>query len=298
MGGPSAEREVSLRSGRAVAQGLREAGYRVAEIVVDERRLDMPSTVDGVFIALHGEFGEDGQVQRLLEERRLPYTGSGPEASRKAFDKRLSKQALAGAGIRTPAGEIVRPGETGSLPLPAVVKPACQGSSLGVSLVFDESERLAALRNAWRYGDAAIVEAFVAGRELTVGIVGERTLPVVEILAGDGWYDYGAKYVSSRTRYEAPASLASAETRACRRAALQTFRALGCRGFARVDLRLSGQDRRPYVLELNSIPGFTASSLLPKAAAVSGCPFARLCDRIMRLATLDGGERRLDDVAG
>jgi len=283
-GGPSKEREVSLRSGAAVATGLREAGYDVIEIDVKDCTLDLPPGVEGVFIALHGEFGEDGQVQRLLRARGVPYTGSSPESSALAFDKKRTKAALVKKGIPTPEYEVLVRGDRRKLALPVVVKPARQGSSLGVYRVFSDGEWEAALTGALAYDNEVIVEKYIEGRELTVGIVGKDVLPVVEIVAPDGWYSFDAKYSGGRTRYLVPAPLSLDLARECSEVASRTFAALGSRGMGRVDVRLA-TDGKPYVLELNNIPGFTATSLLPKAAQAAGIGFAELCDKIMRLAT-------------
>ena len=283
-GGPSSEREVSLRSGSAVAQALRSCGYTVAEIDVTAAALpDLPADTDVVFVALHGDFGEDGQVQALLEARGIPYTGSDPASSRASFDKRISKRLLEKAGIPTPAYELLRRGAARSLPLPVVVKPPCQGSSIGVHRVFQEADWQPALQDALAYGEDALVEAFIAGRELTVGIVGGDALPVVEIVAPGGWYDYTAKYTPGTTEYRVPAPIPEPVASRCQDIALRTFAALGCRGLGRVDLRMA-EDGGLFVLELNNIPGFTATSLLPKAAQLAGMDYAKLCDRIVKLA--------------
>ncbi len=284
MGGPSSERAVSLNSGRAVANGLRQAGYAVTEVDVTGRALNLPAGMDAVFVALHGEFGEDGGVQGLLEEMGIPYTGSGPESSRYSFDKQLSKKTFVQNGIPTPRYEILRSGESRTLALPVVVKPPCQGSSIGISRVLCEAEWEPALREALRFGPEVLVEEYIAGRELTVGIVDREALPVVEIVAPDGNYDYESKYTKGRTQYLVPAPLSPAASDACRAIAMRTFDALRCRGLARVDFRLSTEGEL-YVLELNNIPGFTETSLLPKAALCAGMTFPLLCDRILRAAT-------------
>lgn len=283
-GGPSAERDVSLRSGAAVARGLREAGYDVTEVDIRGHSVRIPAGTEAVFIALHGEFGEDGQVQRILEARSIPYTGSGPAASAAAFDKRLAKEILHRNGIPTPEYEVLRRGDTRRLPLPVVVKPPCQGSSIGVYRVFRREQWRAAIEGAFAYDDELIAEKYVKGRELTVGIVGTDVLPVVEIVAPAGWYSFDAKYSGGRTRYLVPAPVPASVARRCADAARRTFAALGCRGMGRVDLRLAN-DGQAYVLELNNVPGFTEFSLLPKAAQAAGMSFAELCDRIMSLAT-------------
>jgi len=283
MGGPSSEREVSLRSGRAIASALSCRGYEVIAIDVTRPALDFPLDVDAVFLALHGTFGEDGEVQQLLRERGLPYTGSGPEASRLAFNKVETKICCEHAGISTPAYEILEPDQARTLPLPVVVKPIREGSSVGIHRVFEEAAWEAALADACRYNNQALVETFIPGRELTVGIVGDETLPVIEIRAPDGYYDYAAKYTQGVTEYLVPAPLSDEATRQCQAMARRAFEAVGCCGLGRVDFRKD--DQGPiYLLEINTIPGFTETSLLPKAARVAGMEFPDLCERILSMA--------------
>lgn len=284
-GGPSSEREVSLNSGAAVAHGLREAGYTVTEIDVQTRQLDLPADIEAAFIALHGEFGEDGQVQTLLEERHIPYTGSNPDASRASFDKRLSKALFVKNGIPTAAYETLGAQGRRTLPLPVVIKPPCQGSTIGIHRVATETEWAPAFADALRYDSEAIVEDFIPGRELTCGIVGTQTLPVTEILAPDGWYDFAAKYQEGQSRHLCPAPIDEATTRRCQELARRVFDTLGCRGLGRVDFRLTDAGEL-VVLELNNIPGFTKTSLLPEAARAAGIGFSTLCARIMEQATL------------
>lgn len=281
-GGVSAEREVSLRSGAAVAKGLREAGYRVTEVDVTDRTLVLPEAIDAVFIALHGHFGEDGEVQAILDDMGVPYTGAGVAASRAAFDKIVTKDRLCAAGIPTPEYRVLDGEAASPLSRPVVVKPACQGSTIGIHCVREPGEWAAACADAARHG-RALVETFIPGRELTVGMAGETALPVGEIIAPDAWYDYEAKYTSGRTRYVFPAELDEFVARRCRALALETFRVMNCRGLARVDFRLP-VDNAPTVLEINTIPGFTETSLLPKAAAAAGIGFAELCAKIVELA--------------
>jgi len=288
MGGPSAEREVSLRSGRAVAAGLERAGYSVSGIDIRGRGLDMPAHVEAAFIALHGEFGEDGGIQAELDGRGIPYTGSGAAASMAAFDKVLSKRRFETCGIPTPAYAVLSGDGVIPMPPPLVVKPPRQGSSIGCSIVTEAGSWDVAVREALKYEPTILVERYIEGRELTVGILGNEALPVIEIVAPGGNYDYTAKYTAGRTRYLAPAPVSRGEDAACRDVAMRVFKALGCRGLGRVDIRLGG-DGVPYVLELNSIPGFTETSLLPKAAACAGIGFPELCGRIMELAMFDRG---------
>lgn len=284
-GGFSAEREVSLESGAAIAGGLRKAGYTVTEIDVTAPDFIIPEGIEAVFIALHGEFGEDGGVQARLTELRLPYVGAGIEASRIAFDKILTENCLRKAGILVPESEVLCRGDEPSMEPPAAVKPPRQGSSVGCSLVFDESEWPLALADAFQYDDEILVQRFIPGREFTVGVVDGTVLPIVEIITAAGWYDYTAKYKVDTTRYVIPAELDAATASRMQKTALKTFEALGARGFGRVDFRMTPEGEQ-YVLELNSIPGFTSHSLLPKAAAAAGIEFSALCDRIMRTAAL------------
>ncbi|MDI6775255.1 MAG: D-alanine--D-alanine ligase [Verrucomicrobiota bacterium] len=293
MGGPSAEREVSLRSGTAVAAALERRGYAVVAVDVTDHTLNLPAGTEAVFIAMHGEFGEDGMAQNLLERRGIPYTGSGPRSSAVSFDKVQSKKILVKQGIATPEYEVLRAGDRRTLSLPLVTKPARQGSSIGAHRVFDEAGWDPAIRDTFLYDREAIVERYIAGREMTVGIVGDEALPVIEIRAPDEWYSYAAKYTKGRTEYLVPTPIGEQAARQCRTLALNTFRSFGARGFARVDLRLS-IGGRACVLELNSIPGFTETSLLPKAAAQAGMDFEELCDRILRAAACGVAEAIAD----
>jgi len=287
-GGVSAERDVSLRSGAAVANGLREAGYKVTEIDVTGRALSLPEGTDAVFIALHGDFGEDGGVQKILDGMGVPYTGSGVAASHASYDKITTKEHLVAAGVPTPEFKVVNDSENSPLPLPVVVKPACQGSTIGIHCVREPGEWAAACADAQTHG-RALVEAYVPGRELTVGVVGDLALPVGEIIAPDAWYDYDAKYTSGKTEYIFPAALDEEVAQRCRELALETFRVMGCSGFARVDFKLP-ESGEPTVLEINTIPGFTETSLLPKGAAAAGIGFAELCKRIVELAVTGEGD--------
>lgn len=281
MGGVSAEREVSLASGAAIARALKSRGYRVTEVDVMTGAFPVPAGIDLAFIALHGTYGEDGQVQSYLRSQRVPFTGSDEKASLLAFDKILSKQMFEKRGINSARYEVLRRGQPRTLPLPVVVKPPRQGSSIGLTRVMSEEDWTRAVTVAGEFDDEMLVEAFIDGRELTVGIVGEEVLPVVEIRAPDGHYDYRAKYTKGLTEYVCPAPLDAEMTRACQAIAWQTFVALGASGLGRVDVLMS-RDGHPYVLELNTIPGFTETSLLPKAAAAAGISFVDLCDKIVR----------------
>ncbi|MBI9020409.1 MAG: D-alanine--D-alanine ligase [Verrucomicrobia bacterium] len=284
-GGFSSEREVSLKSGMAVAAGLREAGYLVTEVDVTGPDFTIPEGIEAVFIALHGTFGEDGGAQARLEALGIPYVGAEAESSRISFDKLLTETALRETDIPVPESETLRAGQPRSLSLPLVVKPPRQGSSVGCHIVFEESEWDAAFADALQYDQEILVQQYIPGREFTVGIVDGTVLPVVEIVTGGGWYDYIAKYEVDTTRYVVPAELDAEKVAEMQAMALRTFETLGARGFGRVDFRMS-PDGDLFVLELNTIPGFTSHSLLPKAAGAAGIDFPSLCDRIIQTASL------------
>lgn len=288
MGGCSSEREISLTSGRAVLQGLREAGYQAVPVILDAPRIDgLLGGLQAVFIALHGGYGENGGVQADLDAIRMPYTGPGSRASRTAMDKIATKRVLQKVGVPTADFEVLPRGvDRTNLPLPVVVKPPRDGSSVGISRVMNPSEWASALTEARSHDDQGevLVETYLAGREWTVGIVGTTTLPVIEIQPPDGWYDFRAKYTQGASRYLFPEGPeVDGLTERCREYALAAFRATGCRGLGRVDFRVL-PDGRPYVLEINTIPGFTPTSLLPKAASKAGLSFPQLCDRILSMA--------------
>ena len=300
QGGIGREREVSLQSGRCVAEALRATGLDVVTSDIhpgDLTALDDDS-IDVFFIALHGEFGEDGQLQEILEGRGLAYTGSGPEASRLAFDKTASKRLFAQASVPTapdvafgPDGDVARlEALLGPLGERFVVKPVHQGSSVGVYIVSTVPEAVAAARRvADEFGDC-MIESFVEGREMTVGVVGRQALPIIEIRSRSGFYDYHAKYVDEQTEYLFDTVEDAHVRQRVSESALACFDALGCRHFARVDLILAA-DGLPYVLEVNTIPGFTTHSLLPKAAARTGLYMSELCVRIAEQACATKGSR-------
>ncbi len=285
MGGVSAEREVSLNSGKAIAEALRATGYLVHEIDLVSRSLDLPDDVAAVFVALHGEFGEDGEVQSLLRDRDLPFTGSGVAASRLAFDKVASKERFEAAGIPTPAYEVLEKGMEPTQSFPLVVKPVRQGSSVGIHRVLQAQDWPAAFEDALQYDARVLVEQYIEGRELTVGVVDGEALPVLEICAPEGNYDYRAKYTAGLTSYKVPAPIDDACAQECQARAVRAYEALGCESVARADFRMN-RDGELYILEVNTIPGFTATSLLPKAARAAGIAFEALCDRIMQSARI------------
>lgn len=292
-GGVGREREVSLESGRCVAEALRQGGLEVvtSDIRPDDMQVLERRDIDVFFPALHGEFGEDGQLQKIFEERHLLYTGSGPEASRLAFDKMESKRLFARAGVPVPAVvEFGRGADPARLEAQLqtlgerfVVKPLRQGSSVGVSIVNGGREAVdAARRVREEFGDC-MIESFIAGRELTVGVLGRQALPIIEIRSQTGFYDYHAKYVDHRTEYLFDTIEDQSVRSRIGQAALACFDALGCRDFARVDFILR-DDGTPYALEVNTIPGFTTHSLLPKAAGRIGLSMSELCVRIVQTA--------------
>ena len=282
-GGPGKERDVSLRSGAAVAKALRAAGARVEEIDVTTPDIALPGCLDIAFNIIHGTFGEDGQLQSLLHDQGIPYTGEGIEGSRTAFDKILSKEAFDRAGVPTSKWEKIRQGQTPSLHLPYVVKAPRQGSSVGVHIIRDAAALPAALEDCFQYGDEVLIESFFAGRELTVGILGGEALPVVEIVPRDGVYDYDHKYTSGASEYFVPAPLTDAESTSVQSTACAAHSALGLEVYSRVDILLAA-DGSMSVLEINTIPGMTELSLLPKAAAVAGLNFPALCEEIAGLS--------------
>ena len=283
MGGPGAEREVSLRSGAAVGRALRAAGAEVTEVDLTSTSVDLPAGIELAFNMIHGTFGEDGQLQAILEKKGVAYTGEGVAGSRLAFDKILSKKKFDAAGVPTAKWEILQPGQAPTLPLPFVVKAPRQGSSVGVHIVKDTPGILPALEDCFQYGDEVLVEEFFVGRELTVGILGEEALPVIEIVPHEGFYDYEHKYTKGASDYHVPADIGEAHTAAVQKAALAAQRALGLKVYSRVDVLLAS-DGRLNVLEINTIPGMTETSLLPKAAAVIGLDFPALCERIADLS--------------
>lgn len=293
MGGTSSEREVSLVSGDNIAKGLESLGkYEVFRVDLTENDLAaMPKDIDAAYIALHGGWGENGGVQRALDALHIPYTGPGAEASRIAMDKVKTKLVLEMNGVPTAKWSLASAGtEASPLPLPVVVKPPCDGSSVGISKVSRPEEWRGALDAALAAQGGkgeVLVEEFIPGREMTVGIIDGEALPVLEIVAKNGWYGYEEKYNSNETKYpfyeEEPLAGKLKET------ALKAYGAVGCRGVTRVDFRVSPLGRC-YVLELNTSPGFTSHSLVPQAGMRTGLSFAQVCDKILAAAKCDDGE--------
>ena len=326
MGGTSAERDVSMATGREIARALRENGHEVVAIDTASGRLiegvgtspDLPGGVgltppsegelaaiyggevapglgeltevretEVVFVALHGGAGEDGRLQALLDLVGVAYTGSGCLGSALAMDKLVSKQLFDQAGIPTPPW-LIAPVEASAIDTeldgyPVVVKPSREGSTVGVSFVRSSDELEAAIELAAGYDGPVLVEKFIPGRELAIGVLGDEALPIVEIRPSHEIYDYECKYTYGKSQYEVPAPLSSQVTEEIQALALKAHRTLRLSGYSRIDFRLD-PDERPWCLEGNSLPGMTATSLLPKAAAAEGTPFNALCDRIVELA--------------
>lgn len=287
LGGLSAEREVSLRTGRAVLTALGEAGYQVVAIdagrdlaarLVEER-------VEVAFIALHGRFGEDGTVQGLLELLGVPYTGSGVLASSVAMDKVTTKKLLLHQGIVTPDFTVFRAGDDRAAlrrnwrRYPLVVKPAREGSTIGVSIVQGEGDLDAALDEGLRHDRTVLIEEFIAGAEVTVGVLDGEALPIIQVVPKAGFYDYANKYTAGRTEYLLPAPLPAAIYAQLQQQAAAAYQALGCSGAARIDFMVRGE--QTFCLEVNTIPGMTETSLLPKAAGHAGLSFGELAQRIL-----------------
>jgi D-alanine-D-alanine ligase len=293
-GGRSSEREVSLRTGAACAEALRSVGHDVTLVDVD---LEVAATlrrlgIDVAFVALHGRYGEDGCIQGLLESMGIPYTGSGVTASALGMDKALSKRVFAGLGLsvvdhRTFPRERATEIRARDLPfgLPAVVKPSGEGSSVGVHVVKDASALAAACADAARYKGDVIVERYVKGTEVDVAVLDGKALGAVEIAPEREFYDYAAKYTAGTTHYHVPPRIPESQVRAACDAAESAHRSLGCSGVTRVDF-IVAPDGTPYVLEVNTLPGMTATSLVPKIAAGAGLPFPELCLRILEGASL------------
>ena len=287
-GGRSAERDVSLASGRQVVAALEHAGFAVTPVEVgsDLRHLlrELDPRPDVVFNALHGRFGEDGAIQGVLDWLGIPYTHSGVRASALAMDKAAAKAVFAAAGLPVARGRLVDVAELehrDPLPIPYVVKPVNEGSSVGVHIVREGDNRRARIAAEWRFGPAAMVEEYVPGRELTVGVMGDRALVVTEIQADAGaFYDYESKYAAGGSRHTLPAPIHEAAAEQAREIALRAHRALGCRGASRADFRYddtAGEPGRLVLLEVNTQPGLTPTSLLPEQAAHLGIPFPALC---------------------
>ncbi|MFH1128625.1 MAG: D-alanine--D-alanine ligase [Candidatus Omnitrophota bacterium] len=296
MGGPSTEREVSLKSGKSVYEALKQASLDTVSIdivtdnVDEDIKLISSYDLDCAFLALHGRFGEDGTIQEILDYLGIPYTGSGAMASRLSMDKVISRKVLEVYGLAVPKYKVIKKDLynkndqlRNNFVFPMVAKPATHGSSIGLSIIDKPEELIGSIDLAFKYDDTIVLEEFIAGRELTVGILDNKALPVVEIIPRNRFFDYEAKYHQGMTEYRVPASIDETVVKKVQAAALKTHQLLGCFGCSRVDIILA-KDNSPYVLELNSIPGFTPTSLLPKAAKSAGIEFNELCLRLIELA--------------
>jgi D-alanine-D-alanine ligase len=290
LGGKSAEREVSLKSGAMVLEALRGQGVDAHPFDPAERGLDalIAERFQRVFIALHGRFGEDGTIQGILEWLGIPYTGSGVLASALAMDKVRTKRLWSAEGLPTPPYRVLG-GDTDlkavakRLGVPLMVKPAAEGSSVGMSKVRAAADLKKAYALAVNYDPVVIAEKFIEGVELTVGILGEQVLPIIKLETPRDFYDYEAKYVADDTRYLIPSGLAARKESEVQALCLKAYRSLGCRGWGRVDLMLNRQGR-PYLLEVNTSPGMTDHSLVPMAARAVGMSYPELCRRILEAA--------------
>ena len=293
MGGLSAEREISLRTGTAALNALQQLGYQAVGIDVGR---DLPGQLREVgcevaFIALHGRFGEDGRVQGLLEMLQIPYTGSGVLASSMAIDKVVTKQMLLYHELPTPGFDFMRPGDSGESlfrrckHLPLIVKPSREGSTIGISIARSREALRHGIDTAAALDGTVLVEQFIDGAELTVSVLNGRPLPIIQIVPKSGFYDFQAKYTAGETEYLLPAPIDAVSYQRVQQAAVEACRALGCRGAARVDFML--REREFYCIEVNTIPGMTETSLLPKAAAEAGIDFKQLVEAILLDAGLD-----------
>jgi D-alanine-D-alanine ligase len=292
-GGPSAERDVSLQSGAAVARSLRSLGHQVTEYDPQQGMLDGIQTdrFDVVFNALHGTFGEDGQVQSLLDDLGLPFTGSDAMVSRLTMSKSATKEQLRAAALPTPEYAVIESTESAEsirrkasvIGYPMVIKPDAEGSSLGVTIVPSDLDLPAALTRCFHYGSLGLMESCVHGQEWTVGLIDDEVLPPIQIVSPSEFYDYESKYISEKTEYLFETNLPPVVLETLQQIALEATRSIGTRGIVRVDFRLD-RFHQPWVLELNTVPGMTSHSLIPKGAAKVGISFEEVCQRAIQSA--------------
>jgi D-alanine-D-alanine ligase len=296
MGGPGSERDVSLATGRGVVKALRSLGSEVSEVDVKGADFDLPADIELAFLTIHGTFGEDGQLQQILEDRGVPYTGEDVAGSALAFDKIRSKEMFRQQGVPTPHWQTINVGQRPTIPIPVVIKAPRQGSTVGVHIIRNEREIDAAIADASTYDRELLVEKFIPGRELTVGILGDQVLPIIEIIPKGGFYDFTNKYpflnpsAGGAAEHVCPAKIDPEKTEEIQQLALRAFRALGLKVYARVDVLLP-DDGAATVLEANTIPGMTEASLLPEAAAVAGISYPELCARIIELSAKRRGAK-------
>jgi D-alanine-D-alanine ligase len=287
-GGPGSEREISLASAKGVKAALEQLGVTVLEVDVRDDKLAVPANTLIAFNLIHGTFGEDGQIQAILDERGIKYTGEDAAHSQLAFDKITTKQRFIERRVPTAKFEVLKPDQQPTLPLPIVIKAPKQGSSVGVHIVKQQSDLQTSLDDVQTFDKTILVEEFVPGREFTVGILGDQVLPVIEILPQTGFYDWKAKYPflyggTGGANHACPANLTDSERELVQKTALAAHRALDLQTYSRVDIILS-EDGVPYVLEINTIPGMTPSSLLPEAAKATDIDYPALCARIIELS--------------
>ena len=289
MGGPSSEREISLKSGNCVLNALKAAQLNATAFDVNRELPDrlIKEKIDLVFIALHGKPGEDGTIQGMLDILNIPYTGSGVLASALSMDKIVSKRLFRIAEIPTPEFRVITKDKSCiTNPLknfPIVIKPSTEGSTIGISIVRKEGEFKKALETAFRYDNHIICEKYIDGKEIAVGILGNKALPIIEIIPKSGFYDFNAKYRKKFTDFVVPAELEKGKSVKIKQIALRAHKILGCSGMSRVDMKLD-YELNPYVLEVNTIPGLTETSLLPKAAHAAGISFKELCLKLLDTA--------------
>jgi len=292
LGGDSPEREVSLRSGEAIAEALRKAGHTVSTLDPADKNFAnvlLDSRPDCVFIALHGGAGEGGIIQGFLEMVGIPYTGSNPESSAICLNKIATKRILSACGVPTPPFHVLEGSISASrspFGFPVVVKPARLGSTVGISIVKRKADLLPAVRRARRYDRDVLLERFIAGTEITIGVIGNdrlRILPAIEIRTPTGFYDYHAKYIPGGSTHIIPPRLPARVVKRAQGEAARAFRILGCAGMARMEMIVDGGGT-PFILDVNTIPGFTRTSLFPEAAAAAGISFGDLCQTLIALA--------------
>ena len=303
FGGRSAERDISLMSGMGVLKALHDQAIDAHAFDPAKRSLAelAAEKFDRVFIALHGRYGEDGTLQGALEQLEIPYTGPGVLASAIAMDKAMTKRVWLHSGLSTPDFVMLNADSDwkmiiARLGLPLIVKPAHEGSTLGLTKVKSADELPAAYTMAAKFDKAVMAEQFISGMELTCPVMGyadsARALPVVRIVAPDANYDYQNKYFSDETQYLCPSGLPPAQEKQIQELALQSYRTLGCRGWARADVMVRESDNQPFLLEINTSPGMTSHSLVPMSAAAAGMPYEKLCVEILRMAALDLGQSK------
>lgn len=293
LGGQSSERPISLKTGHAIFGALNRRGFNVVEIDVgpDVAQKLKAEGVEVAFLALHGPLGEDGSMQGLLEVMGIPYTGSGVMASAIAMDKRVTKELLRFHQVSTPAwteltaADIAAGRMSVDIEFPVVVKPVTEGSTVGIHIVPEPAQLEEALHDSQKYGDRLLIEQYISGREVTVGVLDGQVLPVIEIVPHSGFFDFAAKYTVGQTDYLLPAPIGEELTARCQALAVATYKAVGCEGVARVDIRIR-EDGQCFVLEINTIPGMTETSLIPKAARQVGMSFEEVCEKILAGARL------------